>query len=197
MLISTGIADEQEIADAVRICRAAGNHKIALLWCTSSYPAGPEDANLRTLPDLAARFGVVSGFSDHTRGLTAPVAAVALDARIIEKHFILDKSIGGPDAAFSLDRDEFAALVRAVRETEKLLGRIDYSLTEKKRENRRFARSLYVTADIARGETATPENVRSIRPGFGLEPKFLPQILGRKAKADYAAGTPVRREMFE
>jgi len=188
MLISTGIATIDEIQDAVDICRSEGNDKIVLLKCTSAYPAPLEEANLRTIPNLAETFGVVPGFSDHTLGIIAPVAAVALGARVIEKHFILDKSIGGPDAGFSLDKKEFAAMVKAVRDTEKLLGKVDYSLTEKKKKSRRFARSLYVAEKIKKGEVLTEKNIRSVRPGYGLHPKYLPQILGKRARHDLANG---------
>lgn len=196
MIISTGIATIGEIQDAVDICRSEGNNDIVLLKCTSAYPAPLEEANLKMIPNLAETFGVISGFSDHTLGITAPIAAVTLGAKVIEKHFILDKSIGGPDADFSLDKDEFAQMVKAVRDTEKLLGRVDYSMTEKKRKSRQFARSLYVAADIKTGETATEKNVRSVRPGYGLHPKYLKDILGKKAVKDLEKGTPVKKEYF-
>ncbi len=189
MIISTGIATIGEIQDAVDICRSEGNDDIVLLKCTSAYPAPLEEANLRTIPNLAETFGVVSGFSDHTMGITAPVAAVTLGAKVIEKHFILDKSIGGPDADFSLDKREFAAMVEAVREVEKLLGKVDYSMTDKKRKSRQFARSLYVAEPIKAGEPLTTKNIRSVRPGFGLHPKYLPDVLGKKARTDLDKGT--------
>ncbi|WP_353663224.1 pseudaminic acid synthase [Hydrogenimonas sp. SS33] len=197
MIISTGIATIQEIQDAVDICREEGNTNIALLQCTSSYPAPLEEANLNTIPNMRDSFGVVAGFSDHTLGISAPVAAVALGAKIIEKHFILDKSIGGPDAGFSLDREEFGAMVRAVRETEKLLGNVNYSLTERKRRNRRFARSLYVAEEIRKGEIFTENNLRSVRPGYGLHPKYLPEILGKRARCDLQKGTPMKFSYVE
>jgi len=152
MIISTGIATIDEIQDAVDICREVGNSDIVLLKCTSAYPAPLEDANLKMIPSLAETFGVISGFSDHTIGSTAPIAAVALGAKVIEKHFILDKSIGGADADFSMDKEEFAAMVKAIRDTEKLLGKVDYSMTEKKRKSRQFSRSLYIAKDIKKGE---------------------------------------------
>lgn len=188
MIISTGIATICEIQDAVDICRSEGNDEIVLLKCTSAYPAPREEANLKTIPNLAETFGVIPGFSDHTLGITAPVAAVALGARVIEKHFILDKSIGGPDADFSLDKEEFAAMVEAVRDTEKLLGKVDYSMTEKKKKSRRFARSLYVAEDIKEGELLTEGNIRSVRPGYGLHPKYLREILGKKARRPLQKG---------
>ncbi len=184
IIISTGIATFEEIEDVVAICKEEGNEDIVLLKCTSAYPAPLEEANLIMIEDLASRFGVVSGFSDHTLGITAPIAAVALGARVIEKHFILDKSIGGPDADFSLDKEEFAQMVKAVRDTEKLLGKVDYSMNEKKKKSRQFSRSLYVAKDIKKGEIFTEENIRSVRPGYGLHPKFLKDILGKKATKD-------------
>ena len=197
MIISTGIATIDEIQDAVDICRREGNDDIVLLKCTSAYPAPLEDANLNTIPNLAETFGVISGFSDHTLGITAPVAAVALGAKVIEKHFILDKSIGGPDADFSLDKKEFAQMVRAVRDAEKLLGKVDYSMNEKRSKSRQFARSLYIAEDVEAGETVTEKNVRSVRPGYGLHPKHLPQILGKKFRNNYEKGTRLAWECIE
>ncbi len=197
MIISTGIATIGEIQDAVDICKSVGNEEIALLKCTSAYPAPLEEANLKTIPNLAQTFGVVAGFSDHTLGTTAPIAAVALGAKVIEKHFILDKSIGGPDAAFSLDKEAFTQMVQAVRDTEKLLGDVDYSMNEKKRNSRQFARSLYIVEDVEAGETITENNIRSIRPGYGLHPKHLSEILGKKFRKNYGKGTPLSWEMIK
>ncbi len=188
IIISTGIATIDEIQDAVDICRSEGNSGIVLLKCTSAYPAPLEEANLKMIPNLAQTFNVVSGFSDHTLGSTAPIVAVALGAKVIEKHFILDKSIGGADADFSLDKEEFAQMVKAVRDAEKLLGKIDYSMSDKKRESRRFSRSLYVAKDIQKGEVFTEENIRSVRPGYGKHPKYLNDILGRVATKEYNFG---------
>jgi len=188
IIISTGIATLEEIEDAVKICRDEGNENIVLLKCTSAYPAALEDANLCMIPDLAQRFGVVAGFSDHTLGTTAPIVATTLGAKVIEKHFILDKSIGGADADFSLDKQEFAEMIRAVRDTEKLLGDIDYSMNEKKQKSRQFARSLYVAKDIKKGEVFTENNIRSVRPGYGMHPKYLKEILGKTAKKNYMFG---------
>ena len=188
IIISTGIASIDEIQDAVNICRRVGNNDIILLKCTSAYPAPLEDANLKTIPNLAQTFDVISGFSDHTIGSTAPIAAVTLGAKVIEKHFILDKSIGGPDADFSMDKQEFADMIKAIRDTEKLLGKIDYSMTEKKKKSRQFARSLYVAKDIKKGEIFTEENIRSVRPGYGMHPKYLKDFLGKEAKKDYEFG---------
>lgn len=188
MIISTGIATIDEIQDAVDICRSEGNNDIILLKCTSAYPAPLEDANLLTIPNMANTFGVVSGFSDHTMGHTAAIAAVALGAKVIEKHFILDKAIGGPDAAFSLDVAEFKELISVVRDTEKMIGKVTYTMTDKIRKSRQFSRSLYVVKDIAKGETFTEENIRSIRPGYGLHPKFFKHLIGKKAEKDYNFG---------
>jgi pseudaminic acid synthase len=194
VIISTGIATIQEIQDVVDICRAEGNNDIVLLHCISAYPAPLEGANLKMIPNLADTFGVVSGFSDHTLGISAPIAAVSLGAKVIEKHFILDKSIGGADAAFSLDKAEFTEMVNAVRDTEKMLGKVDYTLTEKKKKSRQFSRSLYVVKDIKKGEKLTPDNIRSIRPGYGLHPKYYNEILGKTAKCDIERGTPLSWE---
>jgi pseudaminic acid synthase len=188
IIISTGIATIEEIQDAVDICRSVGNNDIVLLKCTSAYPAPLEDANLATIPNLAQTFGVISGFSDHTLGVTAPVVAVTLGAKVIEKHFILDKSIGGADSDFSMDKEEFKNMVKAIRDVEKLIGRVDYSMNEKKKKNRRFSRSLYVSQDIKKGEIFSEENIKSVRPGYGMHPKYLKDILGKSAQQDYKFG---------
>ncbi len=197
IIISTGIATIQEIQDAVNICREEGNDNIVLLKCTSAYPAALEDANLIMIENLAKTFGVVSGFSDHTLGITAPVVATTLGAKVIEKHFILDKSIGGADADFSLDKKEFAEMVQAVRDAEKLLGRVDYSMSEKKQQSRQFSRSLYVAKDIKKGELFTEENIRSVRPGYGLHPKYLKDVLGKKANCDILYAEALDWEMVD
>jgi len=188
ILISTGIATIDEIQDIVDICRSVGNDDIVLLKCTSSYPAPLEDANLVMISNLAQTFDVISGFSDHTIGSTAPIAAVTLGAKMIEKHFILDKSIGGADADFSMDKVEFANMVKAIRDTEKLLGKVDYSMSEKKKQSRQFARSLYVSKDIKKGEIFSEENIRSVRPGYGMHPKYLKDMLGKRATDNYTFG---------
>ena len=188
IIISTGIATLQEIEDVVAICKKEGNNDIVLLQCTSSYPAPLESANLLTIPDLSKRFGVIAGFSDHTLGITAPIAAVALGAKVIEKHFILDRAIGGADASFSLDEEAFTQMVQAVREAEKLLGKPTYNTNEKTIKGRQFSRSLYVAKDIAKGDVLSEENIRSIRPGYGLHPKHLSEILGKCAKRDLNFG---------
>ncbi|WP_263833409.1 pseudaminic acid synthase [Sulfurospirillum oryzae] len=197
MIISTGIATLNEIEDVVRICQREDNSDIILLQCTSSYPAPLEGANLLTIPDLAKRFGVIAGFSDHTLGITAPITAVALGAKVIEKHFILDKAIGGADASFSLDVEAFTAMVQAVREAEKLLGKPTYNTDVKTIKGRQFARSLYIAKDIAKGEVLSEENIRSIRPGYGLHPRFLKDVLGKRAKENLSFGERLCKEDFE
>jgi len=194
IIISTGIATIDEIQDAVDICRNEGNNDIILLKCTSAYPAPLEEANLKMIPNLAQTFNVVSGFSDHTLGSTAPIVAVSFGAKVIEKHFILDKSIGGVDADFSMDREEFAQMVKDIRDTEKLLGKIDYSMTEKKQKSRQFSRSLYVAKDIKKGEVFTEENIRSVRPGYGMHPKYLKDVLGKVAIKYYEFGNEFKIE---
>lgn len=191
IIISTGIATEEDIQLAVDTCRSVGNNDITLLKCTSSYPAPIEEANLVMIPDLARRFNVKSGLSDHTIGSTAPIVATTLGAKVIEKHFIIDRSIGGPDSSFSMIETEFKEMVSAVRNAEKAMGKIDYSLSEKQINNRAFSRSLYVVEDIKAGEIITKQNVRSIRPGFGLHPKYLKEVIGKVAKEDMERGTPL------
>ena len=188
VIISTGIATIEEIQDAVDICKSEGNSEIVLLKCTSAYPAPLEDANLKMIPNLAETFGVISGFSDHTIGSTAPIVAVTLGAKVIEKHFIIDKSIGGADAEFSMDREEFANMIKEIRATEKLMGSVNYGMTEKRKESRRFSRSLYVAQNIKKGECFTSENIRSVRPGYGMHPKYLKDVLGSVADRDYGFG---------
>jgi len=181
VIISTGIATDEDIELALETCRKAGNNEIILLKCTSAYPAKIEDANLIMIKDMAEKYGVITGLSDHTLGALAPTLSVAMGAKVIEKHFILDKKIGGPDASFSLDEKEFTAMVSSVREAEKAMGKVDYSLTEGKKKSRAFSRSLYVAKDITKGEVITEENVRSVRPGYGLHPKHYSQVLGKTA----------------
>lgn len=188
IIMSTGIATTADIELAIEACHRVGNKDIALLKCTSSYPAPIEEANMIMVKDLAERYGVISGLSDHTMGSTVPIVATCFGAKIIEKHFILDRSIGGPDASFSMNEEEFKQMVIAVREAEVAVGIVDYTLTDKQQKGKDFCRSLYVTNDIKAGETFTEENVRSIRPGFGLHPKHLKDILGKKASKDLEHG---------
>jgi len=197
IIMSTGIAELEDIELAVQTCRDAGNNDITLLKCTSSYPAPIEEANLVTISDFKQRFGVKVGLSDHTLGIVAPVVAVTLGARVIEKHFILDKSIGGPDASFSLDEKEFTEMVKAVRQAEEAVGKVSYELTEKVKASRKFSRSLFVVKNIKKGENFTEENIRSIRPGYGLHPKYYKDILEKKAKISIKMGSPLKFENFE
>jgi len=194
LIISTGVGTQEEIEAVVKICKEEGV-PFVLLKCTSAYPAPLEEANLVTMQDMAKRYGCIVGFSDHTLGITAPIAAVSLGARMIEKHFILDKSIGGADCEFSLDFDEFASMVQRVRECEKLLGRVCYN--EKTISSRRFARSLYVSAPIKKGELFSRKNIKSVRPGYGLHPKYLQLVLGTKAQKDYEVGDRLEIEGLE
>ncbi len=188
LIISTGIAKINEIQEVVEIVKKYT--QVALLKCTSAYPAPRNEVNLKTIPWLKETFKVEVGFSDHTLGISAPIAAVALGARIIEKHFILDKNLNSPDKEFSLTPNEFKEMVKAVRETEEMLGEIQLTPTK----GREFSRSLYVVKEIKKGEKFTRENIRSIRPGFGLHPKYLPQILGKKACKDLKKGDRLRWE---
>lgn len=196
VIISTGIATMVDIKLALDACHRMGNRDIALLKCTSSYPAPIEEANMVMVKDMAEHFKVITGLSDHTMGATVSVVATCFGAKIIEKHFILDHSIGGPDASFSMDEKEFGDMVKAVREAEKAIGQVDYTLTEKQIKGRDFSRSLYVVEDIKSGEILTPKNIRSIRPGFGLHPKYYHQVLGKIAKQDLEKGTALNFEHF-
>ena len=191
IIFSTGIADIEDIELAIETCRKAGNNDITILKCTSAYPADPTDANLLTIPDLKERFGVKVGLSDHTMGIEGPVVAIALGAIVIEKHFILDKKIGGPDAHFSLDEKEFTQMVKSARIAESMMGKIDYEMTEKKKKSRQFSRSLFIVKDVKAGEKITRENIRSIRPGFGIHPKYLSEIIGNKFNCDFEKGNPL------
>lgn len=197
IIISTGIAAIDDIELAINTCKKAGNNDITILKCTSQYPAKIGDANLLTIPDIAARFDVEVGLSDHTLGITAPVVAVAFGAKVIEKHIILDKSIGGPDAHFSLDENEFKEMVNAVRDAEKSFGKVDYELTQAKKISRTFSRSLFVVEDVAKGDIITHENVRSVRPGFGLHTKHLKDILGRLFSQSVKKGEPLDFNMIQ
>jgi len=191
VIMSTGMATLTEISEAVCAFRGAGGTQLALLKCNSGYPAPPEEMNLRTIPDMAERFGVPVGLSDHTLGISAAVAAVALGACIIEKHLILCRADGGPDAAFSIEPHEFKSMVDAIREAEKTLGRVNYEPTAKERASRAFRRSLFVVKDMRDGEQFTDQNLRSIRPGHGLAPKHLPELLECRAQGDIPKGTPL------
>ena len=191
IIASTGMATLAEIDEMVRTLRAGGAEQIALLKCTSAYPAPPAEMNLRTIPHMAQAFSVPVGLSDHTLGASAPVTAVALGACIIEKHFTRARAGGGPDSAFSLEPREFRAMVEGVREAERMLGRIDYGLTPAEQKSRAFRRSLFISADMRAGEVFTRENLRSIRPADGLHTRHLEEILGRAASRDIERGTPL------
>ena len=197
IIISTGIATLSDIEEAVNACKKMGNEQIALLKCVSAYPTPLEDVNLRTIPDLANTFKTVVGLSDHTLGIPVPIASVSLGATIIEKHLTLDRKLGGPDAAFSLEPEEFKAMVKSVREVEKALGEVSYDLTEKMKKSREFSRSLFAVKDIKAGEVFTEENIRSIRPGYGLHPKYLKGISGKKAIKNIKKGMPLSWELIE
>jgi N-acetylneuraminate synthase len=197
LILSTGMATLEEIDEAVNAARNAGASQIALLRCTSSYPAPPEEMNLRSIPDLARRFGLPVGLSDHTPGIAVPVAAVALGAVLIEKHLTLSRAEGGPDHAFSLEPKEFKTLVEAVRMAETSLGQIQYGPTPHELSTLPFRRSLFVVRDIRKGEPFTAENVRSIRPANGLHPRHLSEVLGRQAVRDIECGTPLTWELVE
>ncbi|WP_415375218.1 pseudaminic acid synthase [Patiriisocius sp. Uisw_017] len=196
IIISTGIAEKEDIELALDACKRMGNNNIALLKCTSSYPAPIKEANMCMVKDLAERYNVISGLSDHTMGSTVPLVATAFGARIIEKHFILDRSIGGPDASFSMNEIEFTEMVKAVREAELAIGVVNYALTEKQRKGRDFCRSLYIVEDIKSGGILTKQNIRSIRPGFGIHPKFYNEVLGKQVNIDIEKGTAFKFEFL-
>ena len=197
IIISTGIASYDDIHLAVETCRKVGNDNITLLKCTSSYPAPIAEANLAMMQQLAIDFKVKIGLSDHTLGSTVPVIATALGAEVIEKHFILDRSIGGPDASFSMNEIEFTAMVKAIREAEVSVGTTSYELSPKQVAGKDFSRSLYVAEAIIKGDIITESSIRSVRPGFSLHPKYLPEILGLTAKRDLKKGERIRLSDFE
>jgi pseudaminic acid synthase len=188
MIISTGVAEIDDIQLALGTCRKVGNNQITLLKCTSQYPATIKDANLLTIPEMKQRFGVKVGVSDHTMGSIVPTVAVSLGATVVEKHFILDRKLGGPDSAFSMEPHEFKEMVQSVRQAEAALGKVTYQVSENDRNRRR---SLFVVKDIKAGEPFTDENIRSIRPGYGLHPKYLKEIIGKTAKENLEKGTPL------
>jgi N-acetylneuraminate synthase len=191
VIMSTGMATLAEIDEAVGAIREADNDQLALLKCTSAYPSPPEEMNLRTIPHLAEAFGVPAGLSDHTLGVAVPVAAVALGACIVEKHFTLSRDIPGPDSAFSLEPHEFKAMVEAIRVAERALGTVRYDVTEREVASRIFRRSLFVVRDIQAGEHFSEENIRSIRPGNGLHTRFLKNVIGQRATQNIERGTPL------
>lgn len=197
VIISTGIATLDEIDEAVQTCKDVGNDKIILLKCTSEYPAPFEDANLSAIKFLKEKYNLIIGLSDHTLGIDVPIASVTLGAKVIEKHFTLDKNIGGPDSSFSLEPNEFKQMVQSIRNVEKAIGKPNFELSEKILKSRIFARSLFVVENIEQGEIFTEKNVRSIRPNYGLAPKYLKNIIGKKAKTKIEKGTPLSWDLIE
>ncbi len=197
VIISTGMASREEVSEAVEVARAAGCQELALLRCVSSYPAPPEEMNLATIQDLWDSFACPVGLSDHTLGTAIPVAAATLGATIIEKHLTFRRADGGPDSHFSLEPEEFAEMVKAVHDATASIGQVSYEITEAQTSSRSFRRSLFAVKDIAQGEILTEENIRSIRPGDGLPPKHLPEILGKTAKTAIPFGTPLTWEHLE
>ncbi len=195
VIISTGMATFQEIQDVIETVKDTGNDQVVILHCVSGYPSQPSEANLRTMQDIAKSFDVFAGLSDHTLGIAVPVAATMLGAVIIEKHFTLSRKEGGVDSAFSLEPQEFGDMTRSCREAFAILGSVDYGLKQSEVENRKYRRSLYVTQDIRKGACFTRENIRSIRPGFGLEPKFIDEIMGKTATKDIPRGTALSWDM--
>lgn len=197
LIISTGLAGVAEIAEAVQVARSNGTGGVALLHCTSAYPARFSDANLRTIANMADTFGVPTGLSDHTPGIAAAVASIALGCSIVEKHFTPSRADGGPDAPFSLEPGEFKALVDACRAAHEAIGSVNYAVLDAEKANLRFRRSLYVVAPVSKGELITPGNVRSIRPGFGLAPKYRDKVLGSRATRDLSPGEALCWTMLE
>lgn len=196
IIISTGISEQKDIELALDACRRMGNSNIALLKCTSSYPAPIDEANMIMVKDMADKYGVITGLSDHTMGSTVPIVATCFGAKIIEKHFILDRSVGGPDASFSMNEEEFTTMVKAVREAELAVGKVDYKLTDKQKKGKDFSRSLYVVKDVNEGDLLTVENVRSIRPGFGMHPKYYNKVLGKQFNKSFTKGTRLSSDMI-
>ncbi|URZ15990.1 pseudaminic acid synthase [Clostridium felsineum] len=197
VIMSTGIAEIGEIYEAVEACKRQGNENVMLLKCSSSYPSPLEDINLKTIPNMRDTFNCSVGLSDHTMGYSVATAAIALGATVIEKHFTLKRSDGGPDSAFSMEPEEFKAMVKSIREVEKALGKVTYELTEKQKNSRQHSRSLFVVKDIGRGEIFTNENVKSIRPAFGLKTKYTKDVIGKKARRDIKKGTPLDWSLLE
>ncbi len=196
VIMSTGMASLAEIDEAVRAIRGQGCRELCLLRCASAYPAITDEMNLKTMRNMAEIFGVPVGLSDHSMGSVGAVTAVALGAKIIEKHFCLDRAIENPDASFSMNPAEFKQMVNDIRQAEKAIGRISYGATEQEASNAVFRRSVFCVKDIGKGETLTEDNVRVIRPGYGLAPKFYPQVLGQTALCDIKRGTPLTFEMI-
>lgn len=197
MVISTGVATQEDIELAIQACHEAGNHDITLLRCVSAYPAPMENVNLRTMQDMKERYGVKVGLSDHTMGSDVAIAAVALGAEMVEKHFILDRAIGGPDAAFSMTVEEFKQMVTSIRNVEKALGKVDYPSDPTQIKGRQFSRSLYIAEDMKAGDILTEKNLRSVRPGYGLAPQYLNSLLGKKVSCPLEKGDAFRFEYIQ
>ena len=197
VIMSTGISTLADIELAINACKKVGNNDVILLKCTSAYPAPYEEINLNTMKNMSETFNVVTGLSDHSLGIEIPVAAVALGAKVIEKHVTLKRSNGGVDSEFSLEPHELKAMIQAIRNTEKALGIITYELSAKSIKSREFSRSLFIVKDVLSGETLTDENVRSIRPGYGMHPKYLSDVLGKAATMDMKKGTPLKWEFIK
>ena len=197
IIISTGIATLSDIEEALAACKRMGNSQVSLLKCTSAYPSPMEDINLKVIPNMKDTFNTIVGLSDHTLGHTVALGAVALGAKIVEKHFTLNREDGGPDAKFSMEPDEFKEMVERIRYLEKALGQVTYELTEKQKKSREHSRSLFVVKDVKQGEVFTSENVKSIRPGFGLATKYIGEIVGKRARCDIKKGTPMRWDLVE
>lgn len=197
IIISTGIATLADIEEAINACKRMGNEQIILLKCTSSYPTPIGEVNLLTIPNMLSTFGTIVGLSDHTLSSSIAIASVALGAKVIEKHLILDRKLGGHDAMFSMEPWEFKEMVKSIRDVEKALGKVCYELSENVKKSKVFARSLFVVKDMKKGESITEENVRSIRPGYGMHPKYLKEIIGKKVKKDVKKGTPLSWDLIE
>lgn len=197
IIFSTGISKKEDIQLVIETCKKYNNDKLVILKCTSAYPASIEEANLLTIPDMADRFKTIIGLSDHTTGDQVAIASIALGAKVIEKHFILDREIGGPDAKFSMQPGEFKEMVNSIRAVEKALGKVNYELTPKAKKGRELSRSLFVVENVKQGEVLTEKNVRSIRPGYGMHPKHYHEVLGKKASRNIERGMPLDWEMIE
>ena len=194
IIMSTGMGTLEEITEAVETIYSTGNKQLALMKCSSAYPAKSEEMNLSTILDIKKRFDIPVGLSDHSMGAFSATTAVALGANIIEKHFCISRAIKNPDSTFSMEPDEFKDMVDKVREVEKALGKVTYGVSEQESTNAGFRRSLFVVKDIAKGEVLTPENIRSIRPAYGLKPKYYKEVIGKKASCDIKRGTPLTFE---
>lgn len=197
IIMSTGIATEEDIRNAIDTCRSVGNDNILLMKCTSSYPAPIDAANLSMIPDMKRRFGVRVGLSDHSMGHIVATTAVALGAEMVEKHFILDRRLGGPDSAFSMEPEEFRIMIESIRNVEKSIGKVDYTLSKRTLKNRNFAKSLFVVADVKEGDALTEDNVKAIRPFNGILPKYLKDVLGKTFVKSVERGTPLSFDLLK